>query len=349
LPVIELQPQAATTYRDYSATLEGKVNVEIRPQVDGYIEKIFVDEGAYVKAGQPLFKINARVYREQLNNAQSALMAAQSNLERAQVEVDKLVPLVESNVVSDVQLKTAKASYNAAKAAVSQSQAMVGNAKINLGYTSINAPVSGYLGRIPFKTGSLVGKGEAQPLTILSDVREVYAYFSLSELDFLAFKNQFKGNTIEEKVKHLPPVELILPDGSVYQKKGKIETVEGQFDKTMGAISFRATFPNAMGTLRSGNTGKIRIPQFFKDALAVPQEATYEIQDKVFVFAIGDSNKVVSKPITITGKTTNYYFVENGVKPGERIVFSGIGNLKDGMVIAPDPLSTDSLLKAKPL
>src|SRR3954463_604575 len=127
LPVIEIKTLPATTYRDYSATLEGKVNVDVRPQVDGYIEKIFVDEGAYVKAGQPLFKINARVYREQLNNAQSALMAARSNLERAQVEVDKLIPLVQSNIVSDIQLKTAKASYNAAKAAVAQSEAMVGN------------------------------------------------------------------------------------------------------------------------------------------------------------------------------------------------------------------------------
>lgn len=349
LPVVEIKTLPATTYREYSATLEGKVNVEIRPQVDGYIEKIFADEGAYVKAGQRLFKINDRVYREQLNNAQSALMAARSNLERAQVEVDKLIPLVESNVVSDVQLKTAKAFYNAAKAAVSQSEAMAGNAKINVAYTLIIAPVSGYLGRIPFKTGSLVGKGEAQPLTILSDVREIYAYFSFSELDFLAFKNHFVGNTIEEKVKQLPPVELILADGSVYSKKGKIESVEGQFDKTMGAISFRATFPNAQGTLRTGNTGTVRIPQFFKDVLVVPQEATYEIQDKIFVFALSDSNKVVSKPITITGKTTNYYFVDNGVKPGERIVFSGINNLKDGMAISPEPMSADSLLKAKPL
>lgn len=349
LPVIEVKTLPATTHRDYSATLEGKVNVEIRPQVDGYIEKIFADEGAYVKAGQPLFKINARVYQEQLNNARSALMAARSNLERAQVEVDKLVPLVQSNVVSDVQLKTAKASYNAAKAAVSQSEAMVGSAKINVAYTLMKAPVNGYLGRIPFKTGSLVGKGESQPLTVLSDVRQIYAYFSLSELDFLAFKNYFKGNTIEEKVKQLPPVELVLADGTVYPEKGKIETVEGQFDKTMGAISFRAIFSNPQGTLRSGNTGNIRIPQSYKDALVVPQEATYEIQDKVFVFALTDSNKVISKPITITGRTTNYYFIDKGVKPGEKIVFSGLGNLRDGMAIAPEPMSTDSLLKAKPL
>jgi membrane fusion protein (multidrug efflux system) len=325
------------------------VNVEIRPQVDGYIEKIFVDEGAYVKAGQPLFKINERVYREQLNNARSILMAARANLRRAQVEVDKLTPLVLGNVISDVQLQTAKASYDAAKAAVSQSEASVGNAKIDISYTLISAPVSGYLGRIPFKSGSLVGKGEAQPLTLLSDVREVYAYFSLSELDFLAFKNHFAGNTIEEKVKQLPPVELIMADGEVYPDKGRIETIEGQFDKTMGAINFRATFPNPHRSLRSGSTGKIRIPRFFNNALVVPQDATFEIQDKVFVFALSDSNKVESRPLTITGKTTNYYFVEKGVTAGEKIVYSGMGNIKDGMVISPQVISADSLLRAKPL
>jgi membrane fusion protein (multidrug efflux system) len=349
LPVIEIKMLPATTYREYSSTLEGKVNVEIRPQVDGYIEKIFVDEGAYVKAGQPLFKINDRVYREQLNNAKSVLMAARANLKRAQVEVDKLTPLVLANVVSDVQLQTAKAAYDAAKAAVSQSQASVGNAEIDVSYTSISAPVSGYLGRIPFKTGSLVGKGEAQPLTLLSDVREIYAYFSLSEVDFLAFKNQFPGNTIEEKVKQLPPVELIMADGQVYADKGRIETIEGQFDKTMGAINFRATFPNPQRALRSGSTGKIRIPQFFKETLVVPQDATFEIQDKVFVFALSDSNKVESRPITITGKTTNYYFIEKGLAAGEKIVYAGMGNIRDGMVIMPEPMSTDSLLRAKPL
>lgn len=349
LSVIAVTTSPATTYREYAATLEGKVNVEIRPQVEGILEKIYVDEGAYVKAGQPLFKINDRVYGEQLHNAQSSLLAAQANMQKAQVEVDRLLPLVEGKVISDVQLKTAKAAYEAAKASADQSNAMVGSAQINVGYTLIKAPNSGYIGRIPFKTGSLVGRGETQPLTLLSDVNEVYAYFSLSEPDFIAFKQQFAGNTIEEKVKKVPPVELLLADNSVYAQKGKIVTVDGQFDKTMGAISFRATFPNAGGILRSGNTGRVRIPQLFAQAVIVPQEATFEIQDKVFVFALGDSNKVASVPISITGKTANYYFVGEGIKPGDKIVYSGIGNLRDGMVIVPQPISADSLLKVKPL
>ncbi|NML21731.1 efflux RND transporter periplasmic adaptor subunit [Pseudoflavitalea sp. G-6-1-2] len=349
LPVVAVPTAPATTYRDYQAALEGKVNVEIRPQVEGFLEKIFVDEGAYVRAGQPLFKINARVYDEVNNNAKSALAAAQANVQRAKVEVDRLQPLVNAKVISEVQLKTAQANYEAAVAAAEQAKATVGSSQINIGYTLIKAPVSGYIGRIPFKTGALVGKGEAQPLTVLSDVSEMYAYFSLSEPDFIAFKNQFAGNTIEEKVRKVPAVELLLADGSVYTQKGRLSTVDGQFNKTTGAISFRASFPNAGGTLRTGNTGRVRIPQLMNNAILVPQEATFEIQDKVFVFALGDSNKVVSKPLAITGKTANYYFVSSGVNAGEKIVFSGIGNLRDGMAIVPQAISADSLLKVKPL
>lgn len=349
LPVLKVAALPATTYREYNATLEGKVNVEIRPQVDGYLDKIFVDEGAYVKAGQPLFRINDRTYQEQLSNANALLLAAKANEEKALVEVNRLTPLVQNNVVSDVQLKTANAAYQAAKASVAQAQATVSNARINVGYTLIAAPVSGYIGRIPFKTGSLVGRGETQPLTLLSDVNEVYAYFSMSEIDFLAFKNKMEGNTVADKVKKLPAVDLVLPDNSIYTEKGHVETMEGQFDKTMGSVSFRASFPNGAGLLRSGNTGKVRIPQQLSEALVVPQEATFELQDKVFVFAVGDSNKVASKPITVSGKSGAYYLVEKGLQPGEKIVFAGLGRLQDGAVIAPQPISLDSLLKVKPL
>ncbi|HJT72582.1 MAG TPA: efflux RND transporter periplasmic adaptor subunit [Chitinophaga sp.] len=349
LPVLKVAEVPATTYREYNAALEGKVNVEIRPQVDGYLDKIFVDEGAYVKEGQPLFRINDRPYREQLSNASALLLAAQANEEKASLEVSRLTPLVQNNVVSDIQLKTATAAYQAAKANVAQAQAQVSNARINLGYTLITAPVSGYIGRIPLKTGSLVGRGETQPLTMLSDVKEVYAYFSMSEVDFLRFKDKTKGNTIADKVKQLPPVELVMADNTIYPEKGRIETMEGQFDKTMGAVSFRAVFPNASGLIRSGNTGKVKIPESFAAAILVPSEATFELQDKVFVFAVGDSNKVTSKPIHISGKNGNWYFVEKGVSAGEKIVYTGLDRLRDGAVIAPETISLDSLLKARPL
>lgn len=349
LPVITLAQVPTTTYQEFSATVEGSKDIEIRPQVDGILEKIYVDEGTYVKRGQPLFRINSRIYQEQVNNAKANLATAKANLATAKINVDKLAPLVQNNVISDVQLKTAQATYDANAAVVQQAQAMVQQAQINVGYTLIKAPVEGYIGRIPYKTGSLVGTTTAEALTVLSETKDVYAYFSLSENDFLRFKNQFPGNSIEQKIKNLPPVELMLPDGTVYAQKGKVQTVAGQFDNSIGAISFRASFPNAERLLRSGNTGKVRIPQLRQTTLVVPQEATFEIQDKVFVFAVGDSNKVTSKPIVIAGKTASYYFVESGVQAGEKIVFTGTGNLKDGMAIVPQPISIDSLLKVKSL
>lgn len=349
LPVITLGLMPATTYQEYSASLEGSKDIEIRPQVDGYIDRIYVDEGAHVRKGQSLFHINDRPYREQLNNARAALAAAKANLSNAQINVSKLAPLVQSNVVSDVQLKTAQAAYDAAAASVSQAQAMVGNAEINIGYTLITAPVDGYIGRIPFKTGSLVGVTTAEPLTVLSEIKEIYAYFSFSEKDFLEFKNKYPGATVEEKIKQIPPVDLVLADNTIYPAKGKVETVSGQFSNTIGAINFRASFPNKEGLLRSGNTGRIRIPHSLTSTMVVPQEATYEIQDKVFVFLLADSNKVVSSPLTITGTSGNYYLVEKGVQPGQKIVYSGLDRLADGAVIQPEPISLDSLLKVRPL
>ena len=349
LPVITVSSIPATTYQEFTASLQGKKDIEIRPQVDGYIDRIYVDEGARVRKGQPLFHVNDRPYREQLNNAKASLAAARANLANAQINVSKLTPLVQNNVISDVQLKTAQAAYNAAQANVAQAEAVVQSAQISVGYALIKAPADGYIGKIPLKTGSLVGTTTAEPLTILSETKEVYAYFSLSENDFIQFKNQFTGNTIEEKIKQLPPVELVLADNSIYPEKGKVEIAEGQFDRTTGTINFRASFPNTQGVLRSGNTGKIRIAKSFANTIVIPQEATYELQDKVFVFAVGDSNKVASKPINIAGTSGNYYLLQGGISAGEKIVYTGLERLRDGAVIIPQPMSMDSLLKARPM
>jgi len=349
LPVITVMDTTAATYKEFSASLEGSKDIEIRPQVDGYLDKIYVDEGAYVSKGQPLFHINDRPYVEQLNNAKASLAVAKANLVTAEIKVNKLIPLVQNNIVSDVQLKEAKASYDAMSASVAQAQALVQSAGINLGYALVKAPVTGYIGRLHHKTGSLVGLTTSDPLTVISDIRDVYAYFSLSENDFLQFKSEFEGKTVEEKIKKMPPVELVLPDGSTYQQKGKVQLATGQFDNSIGAISFRAVFPNTDRLLRSGNTGKVRMQKLRNKALLVPQQSTFEIQDKTFVFAVGDSNKVFSKPIVISGKTAGYYFVESGVNAGDKIVFEGTGNLRDGMAIKPQPVSMDSLLKVKPI
>lgn len=349
LPVLTVSNTEATTYREFPALLEGKVNVEIRPQVAGYLDAVYVDEGAYVKAGQALFRINDQTYREQAANANAALEAAEANLAKAQLDVDRLAPLVKNNVVSDIQLKTAESALQAAKANVAQAKAAAGNARINVGYTIVKAPVSGYIGHLNFKLGSLVGRGEDLPLTMLSEIQQIYAYFSMSEIDFLEFKQQVAGNTLEEKIRNVPPVELLLADDSRYPEKGKIEAVEGQFDKTTGAINFRATYPNASGLLRSGNTGRVLVPKYHKDVVMIPQDATFELQDKVLVFVVADSNKVVSRPITVVDKSSHYYFLKDGLKAGEKIVYTGLSRLRDGVVIVPQPISLDSLRKVNPL
>ncbi len=335
LPVAAVTTGNQTTYQEYPASIEGTVNVEVRPQVSGSLDKVFIDEGAFVNAGQPIFKINEQPYRAALNNALASLHAAEAAQGNAQIEVDKLTPLVANKVVSDYQLKTAKVTFQVAKANIESAKANVATAQINLGYTLIKAPVSGYIGRLLKKQGSLVTPQDVEALTQLSDVHEVHVYFALGEKDFVSFKEQYAGNTIGDKLKHLPSVALLLADGSEYAKAGKIDVINGQFDKTTGTITVRATFANPQGLLRSGNTGKIRLSLPHPNTLIIPQSATIEMQDKIFVFALADSNKVKKLPITIEGTSGENYLVKDGVKAGDQIVLSGIDKLQEGMVIAP--------------
>lgn len=345
LPVVKLDTGSVITWQEYPATVQGTVNVEIRPQVSGYLEKIYVEDGAWVSKGQPLFRINAREYSQYSSSASANIQSAKAAVEKAQVEVDRLQPLVDNKVIADVQLKAAKAALHQAQAAQAQAVSGKGSADITLGYTLITAPVSGYVGRINFKQGSLVGKGEPDPLTVLSEVNNVHAYFSMSEGDFFSFFSNVPGKTAEEKIKNIPAVDLALADNSIYKNKGKVELVQGQFDRSLGSISFRAVFANDEKLLRSGITGKIRIPFLQQNKLVVPQQATYELQDKVYVFALGDSNKVVSKQITVTGKSDGNFIVSKGVVNGETIVYSGLQRLRDGAVIVPQQLSLDSVLR----
>jgi membrane fusion protein (multidrug efflux system) len=335
LPVAEVHTASVTTYQEYPASIEGTVNVEIRPQVSGSLDKVFVDEGALVHAGQPLFKINDQPYRAQLNNALASQHAAEGALANAQLEIDKLTPLVQNKVVSDYQLKTANATYQIAKANIEQAKANVSTAQINLGYTLIKAPVNGYIGRLLKKQGSLVAPQDVEALTQLSDIHDVHVYFALGEKDFVNFKEQYPGETLKDKLKRLPSVALLLADNSEYGSKGKIDMIDGQFDKNTGAITVRASFPNAQGLLRSGNTGRIRLSLLHNDALIVPESATVEMQDKVFVFALADSNKVKKVAITIVGKNGDNYLVKDGVKVGDQIVLSGVDHLQEGAKIAP--------------
>ena len=344
LPVATIAAGTDTTYQEYPASIEGTVNVEIRPQVSGSLDKVFVDEGAFVSEGQPIFKINDLPYRAALNNALASMHAAEASVANAQLEIDKLTPLVKNKVVSDYQLKSARAAYDVAKANVEQTKANVSTAQINLGYTTIKAPVSGYIGRLLKKQGSLVAPTDVDALTLLSDVHNVHVYFALGEKDFVGFKEQYKGETLKDKLKQLPPITLLLADGTQFNKSGSIDMIDGQFDKNTGAITLRASFPNAQGLLRSGNTGKVRLSLIHHDALLVPESATIEMQDKVFVFALADSNKVKKQPIGIVGKTGDNYIVTDGIKAGDQIVLSGIDHLQEGEVIQPVK-ATDKVAK----
>lgn len=346
LPVISLHSSAETTFVEYPASIQGAVDLEIRPQVSGALDQIFVNEGALVQKGQPLFKINELPFREALNNSKALLHAAQAAVINAQIEVDKLTPLVQNKVVSDFQLKSAKSTYQSALASVEQAKAGVAAANINLGYTLIKAPVTGYVGRLPKKQGSLVAATDAIALTQLSDAHEVHVYFSLGEDDFIAFNAKYPGKNVAERLKNLPGVSLVLADQTVYQTQGKIDMVDGQFDKQTGSIALRATFSNKEGLLRSGNTGKIRLSLQHADALLIPQSSTVEVQDKMFVFTVDGSNKVSKQPITVTGTSGTNYLVSGGLKSGDRIVFDGIDKLKEGDVILPQKQQSEPLKTA---
>lgn len=343
LPVVTLDSEDQIIYQEYPASIEGASLIEVRPQVEGTLDRIYVDEGAKVHKGQLLFKINDRLYQEQLNQAKANLQAAEAALENTALEVEKKTRLVANKVLTDFQLKAAASAHQAAKASVQQAKSVVEAAKINVGYTEIRATTEGYIGRLLKKQGSLVSPLDGEPLTQLSDVQTLHIYFSLGENDFIAFKSDTKGETLEQKLQQVPPVTLLLSNGSIYEHTGKIDMVDGQFDKNTGSITLRATFPNPEGVLRNGNTGKIRLEKHYQDALLIPQLATIEIQDKIFVYKVNDDNKVSQQPITIVGKNGENYLVEKGVKLGDRIVYKGIDLLQDGQVITPQNTTKESI------
>jgi membrane fusion protein (multidrug efflux system) len=336
LPVLTINETSKQTFVDYPAAIQGATDLEIRPQIAGLIDQIYVNEGQMVNQGQLLFQISELPFRAQLNNAKAALAAAKAAVLNAQLEIDKLTPLVQNKVVSAFQLQTAKTAHQIALANVEQAKANVSSAQINLNYTKIKAPITGFIGRLPKKQGSLVNQGDPEPLTTLSDVHKIYAYFSLSETDFINFNSKYQGNSVAERLKNLPLVSLVMADQTLYPIQGKIDMVDGQFDKTTGAITLRASFANAKGLLRSGNTGKIRLALQHHNILLVPQASTIEIQDKIFVFTVGKNNKVSKQPVQVLGTSGTDYLVANGLKSGDQIVSKGFENLKEGDLIQPE-------------
>ena len=335
VPVITVGSTDAVVYTEYPAKIEGQTDVEIRTQVPGILEKIYVKEGAYVEKGTSLFQVDARRYREEYNNAEGELLAARASVANARLEVEKLTPLVQNKVLSAYQLKTAQSAYDFALAKEKQAKAKEGNARITLGFATIIAPVSGYIGRLSKKTGSLLAPADNQPLTYLSDNRGVHAYFSVGEADFVTFKDGLKGASIDDKLKNAAAVTMILPGGNEYPYNGSLDMVDAAFDKNTGAITLRATFPNKQGLLRSGNSGRIKLGLTQAGVIGIPQSATFEMQGKTFAFVIDKDNKARQVAVTISGSNENTYYISNGLSAGDQLVLKGMESLKDGVLVKP--------------
>jgi len=334
LPVMTLQEEKAAKSFQYLGSIEGVENVAIRPQVDGILEEIYVDEGIFVKKGQPLFKINSQPYQEDLNNAVANVKVERAKLRKAQTEIDRIQPLIDNEVISEVRMETALADYEVAQSSLDRAQAAAANMRINLEFTTIKAPVSGFIGRIPKSIGNLVKKTDDQPLTVLSNVEDVYVYFSMSESDYLYYE-RMKGDSTSKKMSN--EVKLVLSDGSEYERDGIIDANSGQIDKSTGSINLRAKFDNPDTLLRSGSTGKIIMEQIYPNAILIPQGATTSIQDKRFVFKFQEEDStVVRKEIEIDGRTGKQYIVSGEtLNPDDRIVVSGINKLTNGVKVNP--------------
>ncbi|WP_426481184.1 efflux RND transporter periplasmic adaptor subunit [Chryseobacterium sp. R2ACT005] len=308
----------------YPGSIEGQDNVDIKAQVTGYLEAVYIKEGQYVSKGQTLFRINPSVYNEQVNTNEAALKSAIAAQETARLEVEKLKPLVEGKVVSDMQLKTAQASYKAASAQVAQAQSSLGSSKINANFTYIKAPVSGYIGRIPNRVGNLISPSDASPLTTLSSINSVNVYFSMNEADFIAHsKASVSGNNAED-------VELILADGSIYSLKGKLENASGNFDRNTGSIQMKAVFQNPDKLLRAGGTARVMIHNALNGVIKLPKTSVKDIQDRFFVYKLNGKDKVKMTQITVSGSTSQDYFIKEGVNAGDKIAINRIDALTDG-------------------
>lgn len=343
--VLTLQPRQATTFNDFPANIEGQEIIEIRPMVDGYLEAIYVQEGATVKKGQLLFKIKNPQYEQAVVTANAAIKSAVADVNTAKMDVEKVRPLVEKDIVSKFQLESAQYALQSKEAALSQAYATLANARTNLGYTTLRSPQNGVIGSIPYKIGALVSSGTTDPLTTLSNIGNVYAYFSLNEKQLLSFSNNVPGNTMQDKLNHLPPVILLLADGTEYSQRGKLETASGLINTETGSASFKATFPNPMGVIRSGASATVRVPRTVDTALLVPQSASYELQDKRFVYSVSKDNRVINA--MVVAKPTNdgqFLIIQGGLKAGDRVVVNG-SNLKDSTLIIPRPVNADSLYK----
>lgn len=344
--VITIQPSSAELNSSYPATIRGKQDIEIRPKIAGFITKLCVDEGSTVRKGQPLFIIDPVQYSSAVKSAEANVKVAEAGVATAKLTAQNKTELEKKNIISSYDLQTAINQLATQEAVLAQAKAQLVNARQDLSYTTVTSPSDGVVGNIPFRVGSLVSSSTTTPLTTVSDISEMYVYFSMTEKQLLGMIRQ-DGST-KEILEKMPQVELSLADGAIYSEKGKIETLSGIIDQSTGAVSIRATFPNTNHLLRSGGTGSVLIPFTSADAVVIPQKATFEIQDKKFVYVLQDDSTVKSAQIEVLGINDGQNFVvTSGLKAGDKIVVEGVGTLKDGIQIkAITPQESAAKIKA---
>ena len=321
----------------YPATIRGTQDIEVRPQVSGFIVKLCVDEGATVRKGQALFQIDPTQYAAAVGQAKAAVEMAKANVATLTLTEKNKKALFDQKIISDFEYQTAVNQLMSAKASLAQAEASLVSANQNLSFCTVTSPSNGVVGTFPYRIGSLVSPSVSQPLTTVSEINDVYVYFSMTEKELMCIRDRTRaGGTLKEQLEKMPAVRLQLSDGTTYQSEGKIDAVSGVIDQSTGSVSMRAVFPNDKNILRSGGTGNIIFPYTMDGIIIIPQSATVEIQDKKFVFVLQADNSVKNTEIQISnlddGKN---YLVTNGLKSGDKIVIEGVQNLHDGQAIEP--------------
>ncbi|GAA4803853.1 efflux RND transporter periplasmic adaptor subunit [Olivibacter ginsenosidimutans] len=340
VPYVTLEHVDTTLYTDYVADIQAVRNVEVRSKVNGFLDKIFVDEGALVQRGQVLFKINDDEQRADVSKAQAMLSNAIADTRTVKLELERVKRLVEKNIITKTDLDVAEAQLHAAEARVQEAKSDLQRTQTQLSYTVIRAPFTGRIDRIPLKVGSLLNEGAL--LTSVSDVNEIYAYFTLSETEYLQnIARKSSENNILSK-----EVSLVLADGQHYAHPGKIELAESEFQEETGTISLRARFPNPDRILKHGATGKIQLPTKITEAIIIPQKSVFEIQDKAYIYLLDSTDHVKMTNIELGTRFGHFYLIRSGLKEGQRIVYEGTQSLNDGAAITPRKVSLDSLLKS---
>lgn len=332
--VITVSATTSDQSTSYPATIRGTQDIEVRPQVSGFIVKLCVDEGATVRKGQALFQIDPTQYAAAARQAKAAVEMAKASVNTLTLTERNKKVLHEKQIISDFEYQAAVNQLLSAKATLAQAEAQSISANQNLSFCTVTSPSNGVVGTFPYRVGSLVSPSIAKPLTTVSEIAEMYVYFSMTEKELLNLTKA--GGTLKEQLEKMPDVQLQLADGSIYNHKGKIDAVSGVIDRTTGSVSMRAIFPNTDNILRSGGMGNVIFPYTMENIIRIPQSATVEIQDKKFVYVLQGDNKVKNTEIAISplndGKN---YLVTGGLKSGDQIVIEGIQKLTDNMEIVP--------------